>query len=158
MVAPDVAEVIVNHDMIGRLMLQCARTPELAFVLDSMMGFEGSEFYFDTWPELYGKTFYEITVRFDDAIPVGFRSEDGTVTMNPTDDTVYKEGDEILVLAEDDDSYEPNDGSYSLAAGQCPEGEEECPVAHLRKGQNGVRRQDGVRRTGSGETEGTPRG
>ena len=41
MVAPDFAEVIVNHDMIGRLMLQCARTPELAYVLDSMMGFEG---------------------------------------------------------------------------------------------------------------------
>lgn len=69
MVAPNVAEVIVNHDMIGRLMLQCARTPDLAFVLDSMMGFEGSEFYFDTWPELYGKSFYEITCRFDDAIP-----------------------------------------------------------------------------------------
>ena len=41
MVAPDFAEIIVNHDMIGRLMLQCARTPELAYVLDSMMGFEG---------------------------------------------------------------------------------------------------------------------
>lgn len=69
MVAPNVAEVIVNHDMVGRLMLQCARTPELAFVLDSMMGFEGSEFYFEKWPELYGKTFYEITCRFEDAIP-----------------------------------------------------------------------------------------
>ena len=41
MVAPDFAEIIVNNDMIGRLMLQCARTPELAYVLDSMMGFEG---------------------------------------------------------------------------------------------------------------------
>ena len=130
MVAQDVAEVIVNHDMIGRLMLQCARTPELAFVLDSMMGFEGSEFYFDTWPELYGKTFYEITVRFDEAIPVGFRSEDGTVTMNPPDDMVYNEGDEILVLAEDDDSYEPNDGSYSLAAGECLGDAEECPLPY----------------------------
>lgn len=128
MVAPDVAEVVVNHDMIGRLMLQCARTPELAFVLDSMMGFEGSEFYFDTWPELYGKTFYEITCRFDDAIPVGFRSVDGVVTMNPENDMVYNEDEEILVLAEDDDTYEPNDGSYSLAAGECPAGEEECPV------------------------------
>lgn len=44
MVAPDFAEVIVNHDMIGRLMLQCARTPELAYVLDSMMGFEGKSY------------------------------------------------------------------------------------------------------------------
>jgi len=124
LVAPDFAEVIVNHDMIGRLMLQCARTPELAYVLDSMMGFEGSEFYFDTWPELYGKTFREITVRFDDAIPVGFRSADGDVRVNPEDDDVYQEGEEILVLAEDDDSYEPNDGTYPLTAGECEE--EEC--------------------------------
>ena len=50
-------------------MLQCARMPELAFVLESMLGFEGSEFYFDQWPELYGKSFYEITCRMDDAIP-----------------------------------------------------------------------------------------
>ena len=119
MVAPDISEVIVNHDMIGRLMLQCARTPELAFVLDSMMGFEGSEFYFDTWSELYGKTFYDITCRFDDAIPVGFRSVDGTVYMNPEDDMVYNEGDEILVLAEDDDTYEPNDGSLFAEENNC---------------------------------------
>jgi len=128
MVAPDFAEIIVNHDMIGRLMLQCARTPELAYVLDSMMGFEGSEFYFDTWPELYGKTFKEITVRFDEAIPVGFRSEDGDVRVNPLDDDVYQEGEEILVLAEDDDSYEPNDGTYPLTAGDCIGNEEECPI------------------------------
>mmetsp|Transcript_3204 Transcript_3204/g.6750 ORF Transcript_3204/g.6750 Transcript_3204/m.6750 type:complete len:828 (+) Transcript_3204:90-2573(+) len=128
MVAPDFAEIIVNHDMIGRLMLQCARTPELAYVLDSMMGFEGSEFYFDTWPELYGKTFKEITVRFDEAIPVGFRSEDGDVRVNPVDDDVYQEGEEILVLAEDDDSYEPNDGTYPLTAGDCIGNEEECPI------------------------------
>lgn len=84
----------------------------------------GSEFYFDTWPELYGKTFREITVRFDDAIPVGFRSADGDVRVNPEDDDVYQEGEEILVLAEDDDSYEPNDGTYPLTAGECEE--EEC--------------------------------
>ena len=34
----------------------------------------------------------------------------------------------MLVLAEDDDTYEPNDGTYSLAAGECPPDEEECPI------------------------------
>ena len=88
----------------------------------------GSEFYFDTWPELYGKTFKEITVRFDDAIPVGFRSADGTVRINPENDDVYQKEEEILVLAEDDDSYQPNDGMYPLTAGECPGGKEECPI------------------------------
>jgi len=55
MVAPDFVEVIVNHDMIGRLMLQCARTPELAYVLDSMMGFEGES---HVCPTVYSVSFY----------------------------------------------------------------------------------------------------
>ena len=64
MVAPDFAEVIVNHDMIGRLMLQCARTPELAYVLDSMMGFEGEShlcpFYLSILPCLQYLTLYSL--------------------------------------------------------------------------------------------------
>ncbi len=64
MVAPDFAEVIVNHDMIGRLMLQCARTPELAYVLDSMMGFEGEShlcpFYLSILPRLQYLTLYSL--------------------------------------------------------------------------------------------------
>ena len=38
MVAPNVAKMIVNHDMIERLLPQCA-SPKLACVLDSMTGF-----------------------------------------------------------------------------------------------------------------------
>ena len=50
--------------------------------------------------------------------------------VNPSDNDVYKEGEEILVLAEDDDSYEPNDGTYPLTAGECPDGAETCPVPY----------------------------
>ena len=39
-------QVIVSHDLIGRLMLLAARSPWIAPVLTSLMGFEGSEFYF----------------------------------------------------------------------------------------------------------------
>ncbi|KAL7438541.1 hypothetical protein ACHAXM_006345 [Skeletonema potamos] len=112
LVAPDFAEVIVAHDLIGRFMLECARYPGLACVLEAMMGFEGSEFYFEEWPELKGKTFQEITCRFDDAIPIGIKSKGGEVFINPKNDRIIQEGDKILVLAEDNDSYKVNDGSY----------------------------------------------
>jgi len=80
LVAPDFAEVIVTHDIIGRLMIQCARCPGLANVLEEMMGFEGSEFYFEEWKELTGQSFYDITCRFDEAIPLGIKSiKDGIV-------------------------------------------------------------------------------
>ncbi len=112
LVAPDFAEVIVAHDLIGRFMLECARCPGLASVLEAMMGFEGSEFYFEEWPELKGKSFLDITCRFDDAIPIGIKSKSGEVFINPENDHIIQEGDSILVLAEDNDSYEVNDGSY----------------------------------------------
>ena len=115
LVAPDFAEVVVTHDIIGRLMLQCARCPGLASVLEAMMGFEGSEFYFEEWPELTGKTFYDITCRFDEAIPIGIKAvSDGKVYINPENDHVVNEGDKILVLAEDNDSYEVNGGDYKI--------------------------------------------
>jgi len=115
LVAPDFAEVVVTHDIIGRLMIQCARCPGLASVLEEMMGFEGSEFYFEEWAELSGKTFYDITCRFDDAIPIGVKSSrDGNVYINPENDFTISDGDKILVLAEDNDSYEVNDGTYNI--------------------------------------------
>ncbi|KAL7517511.1 hypothetical protein ACHAWX_002430 [Stephanocyclus meneghinianus] len=113
LVAPNFAEVIVTNDLIGRLMIQCARCPGLASVLEEMMGFEGSEFYIEEWPELIGKTFYEITCRFDEAVPIGIRSSDGKLFINPDNELTVQEGDKILVLAEDNDSYEVNNDLYS---------------------------------------------
>mmetsp|Transcript_28414 Transcript_28414/g.60182 ORF Transcript_28414/g.60182 Transcript_28414/m.60182 type:complete len:1000 (+) Transcript_28414:244-3243(+) len=117
LVAPDFAEVVVTHDIIGRLMIQCARCPGLASVLEEMMGFEGSEFYFEEWPELTGKTFYDITCRFNDAVPLGIKSSsDGKVYINPANDHMINEGDKILVLAEDNDSYEVNAGDFDTTS------------------------------------------
>lgn len=106
-------EVIVTHDIIGRLMIQCAREPGLAHVLESLLGFDGDEFYFEEWSQLHGKTFLDITCRFNDAVPVGVkRGTDQRILINPSNDYIIEEGDQILCLAEDNDTYEVNDGSY----------------------------------------------
>jgi len=113
LVAPDFAEVVVTHDIIGRLMIQCARCPGLASVLEEMMGFEGSEFYFEEWPELTGQKFSDIVCRFDDAVPIGIKAaSDGRVYVNPSNDHIINAHDKVLVLAEDNDSYEVNAGDY----------------------------------------------
>jgi hypothetical protein len=110
LVGKDDIEVIVSHELIGRLMLLAARSPWIAPVLASVMGFEGAEFYFKEWPELVGSRFGDVYYRFDDAVPVGIkRAKDGAILINPSDDDVFCEGDQILVLAEDDDSYRFND-------------------------------------------------
>lgn len=101
-------ECVVVHDVVGHLMIQCARQRDLALVLDSLLGYDNDEIYFDHWPSLVGRTFAEVTRSFDLAIPIGLkRSVDGSVVINPPEPekTVVEPGDEIIVVAEDNDTY-----------------------------------------------------
>lgn len=73
------------------------------------MGFENAEFYIKRWPELDGLHFEDVLLSFPDAIPCGVKvaSDHGKIIINPDDKYILKEGDEILVIAEDDDTYAP---------------------------------------------------
>jgi len=62
------------------------------------------------WPEMVGCAFGETHFRFPDAIPIGIKKKDSppsAIIINPSDYDIIEEGDQILVLAEDDDSYAP---------------------------------------------------
>ncbi|GLJ25535.1 hypothetical protein SUGI_0489020 [Cryptomeria japonica] len=109
LVGGDLVETVVAHDVIGRLMIQCARQPGLAQIWENVLGFEGAEFYIKRWPELDGMQFEDVLISFPDAIPCGVKvaKGGGNILLNPDDDYVLREGDEILVIAEDDDSYAP---------------------------------------------------
>lgn len=73
------------------------------------MGFDNAEFYIKRWPQLDGMRFAKVLICFPDAIPCGVKvaDEGGRIILNPDDDYILKEGDEILVIAEDDDTYAP---------------------------------------------------
>jgi hypothetical protein len=91
--------------LLPRLMLMSARQPGLAKVYSSILGFQGDEFYVKNWPELEGVPFGEISRRFPLAIPIGLKSENGTFTLKPSNNYVLKSTDEVVVIAEDDDTY-----------------------------------------------------
>ncbi|KAJ6878082.1 ion channel CASTOR isoform X4 [Populus alba x Populus x berolinensis] len=109
LVGGDLVETVVAHDVIGRLMIQCARQPGLAEIWEDILGFENCEFYIKRWPQLHGMQFEDILISFPDAIPCGIKvaSFGGKIILNPEDSYVLQEGDEVLVIAEDDDSYAP---------------------------------------------------
>lgn len=109
MVGGRLVETVVAHDVIGRLMIQCARQPGLAQIWEDILGFEGCEFYMQPWPQLTGLTFGEALLAFPEAIPCGVRiqSEGNRILLNPDDSYVLQEGDALLVVAEDDNSYSP---------------------------------------------------
>ena len=103
-------ETVVAHDFIGRLIIQSSRQKGLAPILEHVLGFEGCEFYMEEWEALVGKAFSEVLFCFADAIPIGIKMPDtedgpGETLLNPADDFEVKEGMQIIVLAEDDDTY-----------------------------------------------------
>lgn len=63
------------------------RYPGLAAVYDAVLGFEGSEFYMENWPELNGVPFDDLQRRFPDAIPIGVKTDAGLVLNPPVDYT-----------------------------------------------------------------------
>ncbi|KAG9446966.1 hypothetical protein H6P81_013094 [Aristolochia fimbriata] len=109
LVGGDLVETVVAHDVIGRLMIQCARQPGLAQIWEDILGFENCEFYIKRWPQLDGMQFEDVLISFPDAIPCGVKvaSNGGKIILNPDDSYVLHEGDEVLVIAEDDDTYAP---------------------------------------------------
>lgn len=56
-----------------------------------------------------GMPFEDVLICFPDAIPCGVKSASygGKMILNPDDTYVLQEGDEVLVIAEDDDTYAP---------------------------------------------------
>jgi len=53
--------------------------------------------------------FEDVLISFPDAIPCGIKvaSYGGKIILNPDDCYVLQEGDEVIVIAEDDDTYAP---------------------------------------------------
>jgi K+/H+ antiporter YhaU regulatory subunit KhtT len=108
-------EVVAMGETLSRMMVQTARQNGLAAVYRSLLSYEGSEFYFKAFHELTGRTFGEAQWKMKDAVVCGIRRHaTGQPIVNPPIDTVLEAGDELLVLAEDDDSF-------SLSAQHAPE-------------------------------------
>ncbi|KAM0928475.1 hypothetical protein ACQ4PT_002504 [Festuca glaucescens] len=109
LVGGDLVETVVAHDVIGRLMIQCARQPGLAQIWEDILGFENCEFYIKRWPQLVGMQFEDVLISFPDAVPCGVKmaAYGGKIILNPDDCYVMQEGDEVIVIAEDDDTYAP---------------------------------------------------
>lgn len=102
-------EVVAMAETLSRMMVQTARQNGLAAVYRDLLTYEGSEFYFTPVGPLAGKEYREAQWSTKDAVVCGVRrGEEGTpavCTLNPPEDFLLQEGDELLVIAEDDDTF-----------------------------------------------------
>jgi voltage-gated potassium channel Kch len=99
----DVVQPILTNELIARVVAQTSRQSGLSIVYTELMNFGGDEIYFKEDPALYGKTYGESLSAFETCTLMGIRKSDGSVAMNPPLDTRIESGDQIFLIAEDDD-------------------------------------------------------
>ena len=92
---------IDSWDIMGKLLIQTSLTSGLDTVYKEILSFDGCEIYFyeDDWNET---NFYELSYHMKDGIPLGVYSEEEGLVLRPPTDTILKNGDTVVVLAEDD--------------------------------------------------------
>jgi ion channel POLLUX/CASTOR len=99
----DIVQPILTNDLIARVVAQTSRQSGLSLVYTELMNFGGDEIYFKQEPELSGKTYGEALHAYETSSLMGIRKADGTIAMNPPMDTRIQSGDQVFVIAEDDD-------------------------------------------------------
>jgi Trk K+ transport system NAD-binding subunit len=97
---------ILTNDLIARVVAQTSRQSGLSLVYTELMDFSGDEIYFTQVPSLSGKTYGEALLAFEKSSLMGVRKSDGTIAMSPSMDTVIQSGDQVFVLAEDEDKVD----------------------------------------------------
>jgi len=107
----DVVQPILANEIIARVVAQTSRQSGLSIVYTELMNFSGDEIYFKQEPELSGKTYGESLLAFETSTLLGIRKADGTVAMSPAVDTRIESGDQVVVIAEDDDKINLSAGT-----------------------------------------------
>ncbi len=104
LVGKDEVELVVVGDVVSRIIAQTCRQAGLSIVYNELLDFDGDEIYFTRQPTLDGRTFGDALLAFDAATVIGLATADGRVQLSPPSATVLGEGDQLIVIAADDDA------------------------------------------------------
>ena len=102
-IAGDRVTTLAERELLAKLLVQTSRTSGLAVVYSNLVGFTGNEIYFFRPDAGWGrKGFGALAFHFPESVPIGVRQADGGILINPPVDRVMEEGDELILIAEDD--------------------------------------------------------
>jgi voltage-gated potassium channel Kch/K+/H+ antiporter YhaU regulatory subunit KhtT len=99
------AKWIRGDDLISRLIVQTSRQRGLSAVYNDLLDFGGAELYLTDAASLAGESFGNASLSIPQGALVGVMSGD-EVALNPSRDRVLQGGDQLIILAEDDDRLE----------------------------------------------------
>jgi voltage-gated potassium channel Kch len=101
LVGRDEAHWVLASELISRITVQSCRQSGLSVVYTELLDFDGDEIYFTTEPSLVGRTYFDAQLAYPECSVIGV-VKGGTVQLNPAPDLPYEEGDQLILIAEDD--------------------------------------------------------
>ena len=107
-IAEDITEEVTTVDaqeILAKILVQTSRSVGLSVVYSEMLSFDGCELYF-YGADWGGLAFGKVQYHFPDGVPIGVRKEDGTLLINPDIEYAMEDGDDVLILAEDDSTID----------------------------------------------------
>jgi hypothetical protein len=99
-----------SWNIMGKLLVQTSLTSGLEVVYSEIFSFDGCEVYFYEAPDWNSVAFYEASYHLKDGIPLGIYHPNKGLKLRPNSDTQLQQGDQLLILANDDSTiqFEPN--------------------------------------------------
>ncbi len=94
------AQLVLADELISRILVQSTRQSGLSAVFSELLGFEGSEIYTAKADTLIGMKFGDALGAFDRGTLIGL-CDDRAVYVNPGMDRVMKQGERVVVIADD---------------------------------------------------------
>ncbi|MCS6823044.1 MAG: hypothetical protein NZ529_02025 [Cytophagaceae bacterium] len=104
LVGGDELTVLINNEVISKIMVQTSRQRHLSIVYDSLLGFKENEFYILDVENSAGYTFEDMLYGFENVCVIGIRTASGELIIAPPLNRVIEENDKLIVLAEDDEN------------------------------------------------------
>jgi voltage-gated potassium channel Kch len=95
---------IQGEDLIARVTAQTCRQSGLSVVYTELLDFDGAEIYFKEEPGLVGGRYREVIAAYEDSTVMGIMRANGDMLLNPPMDTAFESGDQVVAIAEDDDT------------------------------------------------------
>jgi voltage-gated potassium channel Kch len=95
---------VQGEDLIARVTAQTCRQSGLSVVYTELLDFDGAEIYFKEEPGLVGGRYREVIAAYEDSTVMGIMRANGDMLLNPPMDTAFESGDQVVAIAEDDDT------------------------------------------------------
>jgi ion channel POLLUX/CASTOR len=96
-------EVLEIGDLVAKIAVQTCLQAGLSIVYEELLSFTGNEIYFVDAAPLVGRSFGDALQQFEDCALLGLRGRDGRVVLNPAMDRTIEAGEQVVVVAADDD-------------------------------------------------------